>query len=187
MSHAPRFSIRWLMAGVALLAVCFAGLSYRTVWWQYGIVSFRLAACAFAGLTAAYRTGADRAFCRGFAWCGLGYTFVSTAFLLTGVHYSLISTNLIGAIWLSLDVKHPIPSSTYYLSNLNYGEPVALALEGPSYFKDRSPDIKLYLSSLRAFFNIAQSLWAWLFALLGGWRCAIYWRKGEALKRRGTP
>lgn len=66
------FSLRMLMAVVAVAALCVAGMMYRNEWWQAGILSLTYIIYA-AAITAAIVSSERRVFWVAFAVFGVGY------------------------------------------------------------------------------------------------------------------
>ena len=174
-----RFSLRQLMALVAFVAVGCGGLMRPSVYLASLIFTVTLVALLVAILAAVGRKGSARVFWIGFAIAGSGYLWlahwadeesytVSTDWRLqtTG---PLFTTKLLG---LTHGALHPAPQG-YPGGRGFFAVPVEPWL-GPVFGQmgTRGPNSAAaavaYETELDAFMRIGHSLWALLFAYLGG-------------------
>jgi hypothetical protein len=69
MPASPRFSLRWLLAATALVALCVAGLTVESQFWLALFRTLNLALFLACIVGVVYARGPERAFAGGFAIC----------------------------------------------------------------------------------------------------------------------
>jgi hypothetical protein len=90
--HIPRFSIRWLMVAVLLIAVTIVALLNANYYWVYALENFAILLLLSALAGSFWLISSRRAFCGGFLIFGLFYFATGTDFFGVSRAFRLLPT-----------------------------------------------------------------------------------------------
>jgi hypothetical protein len=173
----PRFTIAGLMGLVVVVAVGVAALRFASEMWAGILLMLTLGVLGAAVLAFHERTGARRAWWRGFALFGWGYlTLVMGPWAAEAIAPHLPTTRGLEALYarmypereevmLSRRFRELVYRKYLARANMTAGSPASVAL---------SPDGSVVLgtasadSSLESFRRVGHCLWALLVACVGG-------------------
>jgi hypothetical protein len=177
-----RFTLRQLMTFVAFVAVGCGGLLHPSAWLASAIFTLTVIVLFVAVLAAVGRSGAARAFWIGFAIAGWGYLWVAHwpdeesylvnpqwQFQTTG---PLLTTKLLGRVHTALHPPPKVRGGGFFSVaperwGMNPNGSIFSSLPFAQ-FAAPAPTPAGAQPTLDAFMRIGHSLWALLFAYLGG-------------------
>lgn len=172
-----RFTLGKMFLAVAVLAIAFAGMKYRTGLWASSIFTLTLVVFAFAVLQAIRLSARGRIAAAVFAVAGTAYLLLATTAVFNGPRQLLV-TNYPLAWALTAIQSSAVQTPTPYPPGDDPFAPMS-PFDVPDPFPNWSVEttMQFVLSSsgenryplLYNFFVIGHCVFSWLFAMFAGW------------------
>jgi hypothetical protein len=172
----PQFSLAALAALVAFIALACCALMYASHTWAASLQTVGVVFVMLAITAAVYRRGGARAFWLGSGIWGGAYFLLSSSLLSNPQTFDTFGrpTNYsVGTTQLSLWVyEHVLPKLLTPPVRTSGGMPGVGSLgEGggmPTGYRPPAPAPASFYPDQESFLRVAQALWLWVFALVGG-------------------